>query len=117
MTSRLGARLREMMQGESQRLPPVPFAGGIGSGESSPGIPIDVISGDATPQTVGQRLARAAAHALGGSVHDTSAGPCVIVERVYDHHHLHGLFRIGECACHVHHDAPGFRILAGPRGR
>jgi uncharacterized protein len=117
MTSRLGARLREMMQGEPQRLPPVPSAGGIGSGESSPGIPIDLIRGDVTPQTVGQRLARAAAHALGGSVHDTSVGPCVIVERVYDHQHLHGLLRIGDCACHVHHDAPGLGILAGPSWR
>jgi uncharacterized protein len=117
MTSRLGARLREMMHGESQRLPPVPAAGRIGSGEPSRGIPSDLISGDATPETVGQRLARAAAHALGGSVRDTSAGPCVTVERVYDHQHLHGLLRIGDCAWHVHHDAPGLRILAGASWR
>ena len=46
-------------------------------------------------------------------MHDTPAGPCVIVDRIYDHDHLHGLLRIGDCACHVHHDAPGLPILAG----
>jgi uncharacterized protein len=114
MTSRLGARLREMMRGEPEPpQPALPGDLGIGSGEPPRGILIDVIGEDATPQTVGRRLAHAAAHALGGAVHDTSAGPCVVVERLYDHQHLHGLLRIGECAAHVHHDAPGLPILAG----
>jgi uncharacterized protein len=67
----------------------------------------------ATPESVGRRMAGAAARALGGSVHDTPAGPCVIVDRVYGRDHLHGLLRIGDCTPHVHHDAPGLAILAG----
>ena len=114
MTSRLGARLREMMRGESQQPPPVPSPeSGLAWGESTARVLPDAIGADATPQSVGRHLAHAAAHALGGSVHDTAAGPCVVVERLYNHYHLHGLFRIGECACHVHHGAPGFPILAG----
>jgi uncharacterized protein YprB with RNaseH-like and TPR domain len=114
MTSRLGARLREMLGGESPRPSPgSPQCASIEAGESNAGILIDAIGAGATPQTVGRCLAGAAARALGGGVHETAAGPCVIVERVYDDQHLHGLLRIGDCACHVHHDAPGLPILAG----
>jgi uncharacterized protein YprB with RNaseH-like and TPR domain len=114
MTSRLGARLREMMRGESrQPSPPSSLDASGEEGESNPRILIDAIIEDGTPQTVGRCLADAAARALGGIVHDTAAGPCVIVERTYDDQHLHGLLRIGDCASDVRHDAPGLPILAG----
>jgi uncharacterized protein YprB with RNaseH-like and TPR domain len=114
MTSRLGARLREMMRVDSQQAPTVPLReNGDGPANTAAGVLTGSIAIDATPQSVGRRLAHAAAHALGGSVHDTAAGPCVIVERVYEHDHLHGLLRIADCASHVHHDAPGLPILAG----
>ena len=63
-------------------------------------------------RSAGQRLAAAAAVALGGRVHDTSAGPCVIVEREYAPDHRCGRLRVGDCADHVQHGAPGFSILA-----
>ena len=125
MTTKIGERLREIMRGSSPRPRHPDEAVAL---EESPGDPSraralvppvfdwpsEPGSPDATPQSVGRRLAVAAARALGGAVHDTPAGPCVIVDRIYDHDHLHGLLRIGDCACHVHHDAPGLPILAGP---
>jgi uncharacterized protein YprB with RNaseH-like and TPR domain len=64
------------------------------------------------PRSAGQRLAAAAAFALGGRVHETPAGPCVVIEREYAPDHRHGRLRVGDCADHVQHAAPGFSILA-----
>jgi uncharacterized protein len=114
MTTNLGARLREIMRGGPQR-PPEPDHQVRGHASSSEGAasPRDPGDREATPQSVGRQLAAAAARALGGAVHDTTAGPCVIVDRLYGDDHLHGMLRIGECACHVHHGAPGLRLLGG----
>ena len=70
------------------------------------------------PRSAGQRLAAAAALALGGRVHETVAGPCVVVEREYAPDHRHGRLRVGDCADHVEHGAPrlldsGGRVALG----
>src|SRR3954447_20650837 len=121
MTTKLGARLREIMRGAPRGGRPAPDSDGesdlvdhIGSSAVSRNVPGDGkvpelsrSAGDETPQSVGRQLATAAARALGGSVHATPAGPCVVVERFYEDAHLHGVLRIGECAGHVHDEAPG----------
>ena len=92
MSTKLGERLREIMRGSSPRPPRPDEAVAL---EESPGdssrehVPVPPVfdwpsepgSAAATPQSVGRRLAVAAARALGGAVHDTAAGPCVIVDR------------------------------------
>jgi uncharacterized protein len=65
------------------------------------------------PAHEGWRLGDLAADALGGSVVDTTSGPCVVIDRVYDADHRHGLLRLGDCWCHVHPAATGLRLLAG----
>ncbi len=141
MTTKLGIRLREIMRNGSHHAQPAPHTR---DGEDSQperalvvpvpdgsridghaGVPVGVSfepatakdTSNATPQTVGRQLAQAAAAALGGRVHESAAGPCVIVERLYRHNHLHGLTSIGEYACHVHDGAPGLSILAGTARR
>ena len=85
MTTNLGARLREIMRGSSQRPPHAEEAvaleesPGASSREHAPVPPVfdapsEPGSPDATPQSVGRRLAVAAARALGGAVHDTRRG-------------------------------------------
>ena len=127
MTTKLGARLREIMRGAPQGHRPALPADGESEplrdtdhravpreshGDHEVGTRLEPSRGE-TPQSVGRQLAAAAARALGGSVYDTSAGPCVVIERVYEDAHLHGVLPIGECAGHVHHDAPGLAMLAG----
>jgi uncharacterized protein YprB with RNaseH-like and TPR domain len=133
MTTKLGVRMREIMRVRPQGPPPAvlrPEVGDFDEGTAgasfeeapfpravAPSVHATASPDAMTPQSIGRRLAQAAARALGGSVHDTGDGPCVVVERFYDHTHLHGLLRIGTSACHVHHDAPGLSMLAGASWR
>jgi uncharacterized protein len=109
--SKLGTRLREIMRGCGADLQVGPDSGGpdLQIGRTASGA--DLQAGP-DPRSAGQRLAAAAAVALGGRVHETSAGPCVIVEREYAPDHRHGRLRVGDCADHIQAGAAGFSILA-----
>ena len=113
MTTNLGARLREIMRGPQRPAEPGDHVRGGHAQLRHPDGSPDACAQEATPQSVGRQLAGAAARALGGAVHETAAGPCVVVDRLYGRDHVHGMLRIGDCACHVHEGAPGLPMLAG----
>ena len=129
--SKLGTRLREIMRGGASvppqvTAPSVDDDGGVGADEHGSDLPSSAEASaeleersrggggqeGRDPRSAGERLASAAARALGGRVHETPAGPCVVVEREYAPDHRHGRLRVGDCAGYVQHGARGLSILA-----
>ena len=96
----LGSRLRDILRasrdGNGDRPAPDPSAAG--------------------PATTGAALAAAAAHALGGEILQTGAGPCVRVVRTYAPDYLHGILRLGACLDDLEGGEAALPLLTGGTG-
>jgi len=147
-TSRLTARLREILRPAGQRSAATPGHGTtetedpaeagshadaastehpaeagshegpalVERGESASRVPVTAPSVHVDgSRAIAARAAEAAA-ALGGTLRDTSRGPCVVIDQRYSATHLHGRLRLGECAERIQGITRGWHVVGGLAG-